>query len=38
MEPKQKNIVQGKIAGGGSKFETTKCRMTDVSEFQNCEY
>ena len=24
--------------GWESKFETTKCRMTDISEFQNCEY
>ena len=24
--------------GWGSKFGTTKCRTTDISEFQNCEY
>ena len=24
--------------GWGSKFVTTKCRTTDISKFQNCEY
>ena len=26
------------IRGWGSKFGTIKCRTTDISEFQNCEY
>ena len=25
-------------SGWGSNFEMTKCRTTDISEFQNCEY
>ena len=28
----------GHFKGWGSKFRTTKCRTTDISEFQNCEY
>ena len=27
-----------RIKGWGSKFGRTKCRMTDISKFQNCEY
>ena len=27
-----------KFTGWGSKFGTTECRMTNISEFQNCEY
>ena len=26
------------FVGWGSKFGTTKCRTTDISKFQNCEY
>ena len=29
---------KGLIFGWGSKFGTTKCRTTDISKFQNCEY
>ena len=29
---------QEKWEGWRLKFGTTKCRTTDISEFQNCEY
>ena len=32
------NVIWPNRHGWESKFETTKCRTTDISKFQNCEY